>query len=572
MNIFLKTIIVATMVFLSSGYQTTVAQTLNVPNGISVSDEDYADIGRAVLINDIDYVRQHVNSRSRANSKILLKNCGTTLVGEGLDARISATKQTSLLHLSAALGRVEIAEHFLKMGADPNSISRLNCKFSSRMQFGKARLRTVDDPFEIGGYLAREGTPLSFGIIAGTNRLAMTRMLLSNGADVALSAVSTSPTISVPIVVFAMTSYGGCCALAGEGEDQSYEKWRIVMLLIENGADVNASFDYDGTTSLLNVLLKNCDSCGHIGLGPDPSFSKRYEIFQSLVSHGYRLNDKQDEFGRSALHYAAKINEYEILQQLLKLGFDPNKQDSFGRSPIRDVSFGYGNDDTSGDEKFSAKNIYRLFLENGADPNQKDDQGITPSTGFFLGKHKVGSVEKAEAYFYLLEEYGGNLMILSNEGLTIMDHAVAQNRMALVEAMLDRGISVDWVNGKGQTPLFSANGKEMLDLLVSRGANLLHKDSNGESAADVRSRDIRSDMAKELVKNGVPIKKENLARIYEGRSGLSKWELCDGFEYDRTLEEALKDAKASGFDDLTTCFELGQFCGMNLYEARQFCS
>jgi len=91
-----------------------------------------------------------------------------------------------------------------------------------------------------------------------------------------------------------------------------------LQVLLDNGADVNAS-DSNGDTALLIVVVRR-----NTGL---------MEIVRILLDKGADVNAK-DKNGRTVLMVAASEGKVEVMQTLLAKGADVNARDSDGNTAL----------------------------------------------------------------------------------------------------------------------------------------------------------------------------------------------------------------------------------------------
>ena len=101
------------------------------------------------------------------------------------------------------------------------------------------------------------------------------------------------------------------------------------------------------------------------------SMNKLHELIQKeetknikvLIENGVDINAR-DFFDETPLHWAVNLELIEIIELLINKGADVNKVDYYGQTPIRWLSS-------------HNKNIVKMLLEYGIDPNIKDNDGRT---------------------------------------------------------------------------------------------------------------------------------------------------------------------------------------------------
>ena len=127
------------------------------------------------------------------------------------------------------------------------------------------------------------------------------------------------------------------------------ENWEIVKLFF--GGDFNKIHDDCGQTSLQIACRK-----GNANL-----------VRLMLEIPEVDVNLKNPKYGLAAIHFAARFDEYDVMQALLESGkCDVNIQDNAGKTALH-----YANEAKSTD-------IITLLLKNKANPNIKDNEGKLP--------------------------------------------------------------------------------------------------------------------------------------------------------------------------------------------------
>jgi len=107
-----------------------------------------------------------------------------------------------------------------------------------------------------------------------------------------------------------------------------------------------------------------------------------YERFKS--SFDREDIDKLDKEGNTALHYAILSDNQSIVTQLLNNGANPNIKNEEGLTPLVISSYSF---DKSGIKKRPLKNWRKstiLLLAHGADPNIPDSSGLTLACPRFM--------------------------------------------------------------------------------------------------------------------------------------------------------------------------------------------
>ncbi|MFP3030623.1 MAG: ankyrin repeat domain-containing protein [Wolbachia sp.] len=174
------------------------------------------------------------------------KDVVDALIDKGADVdKVSEAGWWSPLHLAAARGYVDIVEALINKGADVNKISQ-------------------------GRY-----TPLSQAAQFG--HVDVARILINNGANVNGGYSTHLPIYSA--------IHGG--------------RKEVIELLLEKGADINATEGGDGATPLLSATYKG-----------------RKEVVELLLKKGADVN-KADKYGRTPLSWAVRKHKIDVCEPIV---------------------------------------------------------------------------------------------------------------------------------------------------------------------------------------------------------------------------------------------------------------
>lgn len=252
-------------------------------------------------------------------------------------------------------------------------------------------------------------------------------------------------------------------AVAGKAE--------IVKSLLCKGADALRR-NFGDETILLQVVKNPACSASHINVvntllenGVDPS------------STGIR--------GRTALHWAAGGGVLEIVESLLRHGADTDSKDKDLWNPLH-----FAAQDGSRD----AARIAKLLIEAGIDPLEGDEDDWIP----MHTASQYGSVGMLE---FLWENAPDSINARANDGRTVIHFGYNQPKS--LEWLLQRGVTLDSTNNKGETALMLAaiEGKaESIRVLLENHADPTVCDDKMRTALHHAAIHGRSGIGQKLLK------------------------------------------------------------------------
>jgi ankyrin repeat protein len=209
---------------------------------------------------------------------------------------------------------------------------------------------------------------------------------------------------------------------------------QMMELLISRGADINAngavrdyqrvatsesrakSMDRGGFTPLMYAAKENCRECVEV-----------------LLRHKVDV-DKPDPSRVVPVSIAMLNGNWDIASRLIEAGADVNQWDWFGRSPLHVAIANIGSTgsrnplDSDAPNKATGRDVIRMLVERGANPNQQlyfgatfgasADRGLTP----FLAAVGTGDIELVK----LLLAHGANARLATADGRGAINMAVSR--------------------------------------------------------------------------------------------------------------------------------------------------
>ena len=110
--------------------------------------------------------------------------------------------------------------------------------------------------------------------------------------------------------------------------------------------------DPSGRTLLMNAILE-----------------QQLQIVDFLLAFDMLLENKDSKKGRTPLHYCALTNDVRTAKKLIDKGVKIDALDNFGNTPLWRAVF---------ESKGRKYEIIEFLVKTGANPNVKNDSGISP--------------------------------------------------------------------------------------------------------------------------------------------------------------------------------------------------
>jgi ankyrin repeat protein len=257
------------------------------------------------------------------------------------------------------------------------------------------------------------------------------------------------------------------------------------ILLLENGAKVSPK-DRDGNTPL------------HL-LGVRPDY---IGILKYLVRYHADLNAVRYTDRRTPLHTIIQSQRAANLKAFLACKPDCNAVDKALNSPLH-IALG---------PQCQNKEMVEALLQGGADPNQKNKEGLSPI-------HLVGDQQNASDIIPILARAGADLEARDRQGRTVLLRLSSQACPdSVLATLLGSGAKVDAIDFSGNTVLHmmcqSQLRSDRLKLLIDAGADPLWVNHAGNTifheAVIGESRKDSVDFLRTLLEMGVSATARNL--------------------------------------------------------------
>ncbi len=312
----------------------------------------------------------------------------------------------------------------------------------------------------------------------------------------------------------------------------------IVTYLLDNGADVNRSDNYDQTALQAAIGLNNYAS-----------------MIKLLSGRGANVN-QQDIHGNTALHLAVQYGlSKSVVETLVNLGADANIRNSEGSIPLIYALTGLRSDlipfltplsdifavnlkgqsavllALAGDMAlmesfFTPRNLtlqdvegnsalhyaaafpldevttekMEFMVKLGADPNQRNARGMTP-------------LHSAIESFYwetanTLTALGSDMYLANNAGETALHMAFVRGSDFSIRYLTGGENLLEYTDLAGATPLFHAIREyhlPLLKLLIAKGAQIDHRNNLGQTPLFVAVNENSLEAVKLLLDNGADL-------------------------------------------------------------------
>ncbi|MBN2346588.1 MAG: ankyrin repeat domain-containing protein [Candidatus Aminicenantes bacterium] len=218
------------------------------------------------------------------------------------------------------------------------------------------------------------------------------------------------------------------------------------------------------------------------------------KVSEILETNPEPANQKDTVFGRTPLHWAARGVHLDVLGLLLEKGADPNARDNSGITALHSVS------------ARGHREAATLLIAKGANVNAMDGFGRTPLAYALSGGHRELAA--------FLSSKGGTVPIQGEAGRRLLHESAFQGDKSLVEWMISAGVDVSTANGNGGNLVHSISEGGLADLagaLIKKGLAVNGQDRYGFSPLHFAARNGLHDVADVLLRNHADINAVNAA-------------------------------------------------------------
>jgi ankyrin repeat protein len=330
----------------------------------------------------------------------------------------------------------------------------------------------VDRNYQLNELVAAQGGMTPLLLAAREGHIDAVQTLLNAGADV--NQVSAGDHTS-PLLIASINGH-----------------FDLAMLLLEKGADPKLAAE-NNATPLYGVL--NVEWAPK-ALYPQPRAQLNQkttylELLKALLDKGadpnIRLNKKVwysgysfdlsgvDETGATAFWRAAYASDVEAMKMLVAYGADPNIRTKkiAGRGRFGDVER----------EVKDVSGLPAVPVGGPAVTPLQAAAGVGYGEGFAANSHRFAPTGMLAAVKYLVEELGADVNAFDHEGNTALHHAAARGDVEMIEYLVSKGANVQAVSREGRTTADMANGPvqriqpfpEAVALLEKLGSKNNHK-------------------------------------------------------------------------------------------------
>lgn len=188
------------------------------------------------------------------------------------------------------------------------------------------------------------------------------------------------------------------------------------------------------------------------------SYNGDYESAKLLLDNGADI-ESFDNYWWTPIFWSTANGHIDVVQLLLNRSATVNRVDMSGMTPLHEAAMDHSVNYTG-----DGTDMLQLLLDHGADIQAKSNNG-------FRALHHAVASDRLHATYYLLRR-GSDVNSTSYNGMTPLHLASSNGYMIMAGLLLDQGAYVNARDHNDRTPLYIAKGKDMADLIKSRGGTL----------------------------------------------------------------------------------------------------
>jgi predicted acyl esterase/ankyrin repeat protein len=275
------------------------------------------------------------------------------LISKGSNIDSEDQNESTPLYYAVKSGNMEIIKSLMEAGADVNAGSRLPL-FTAVEQ----------DNLSMAEYLITHGADVNapegwtaLQMAVSTSTIEMVKLLIAKGADINVGswpplhgAVDKGRRDIVELLIkegadLSAKDSGGCTPLYYATQNNNLD---IIKLLVAKGADIKT------------VTPKGLMRLHYMSTYDSP------DIVEWLLAKGAKVDERDDNYEFTALHYAARFGSTKVAKVLIAHGADIRAKDKWGYQPIHWAAY------------HDRPEIIELLIAEGADVNAKTSLGQTP--------------------------------------------------------------------------------------------------------------------------------------------------------------------------------------------------
>ena len=506
--------------------------------------------------NDEGRTPLHILSESNANDECNVLKFAQLLLKHGAEVNKQDKANETSLHLAIQRNRFKLTDILLEHSADTNAENNegktpLHILSESSARDEHNILNLAQLLLKNGAELNRRdnanNTPLHLAI--QRNRFMIAKTLLEHGAD---ANVENSGGMT-PLQI-----------LSENDTNDEHNMLHVLLLLLKNGVDVNRRNQCNETPlhlaicrrqfMIARILLEHgadSNAESNNGLTPlwiltagyDKDECNILDLAQLLLKHGVEVNRRYEE-NYTLLHLAIGWDRFMLAKMLLEHGADADVESNKGETPLHILSQSYIKDEgtildlalllltTHGVEvnkqdkvndtplhlaiRRNQPRLARILLENGADANAENNEGMTPLQ--ILSESNTEDEGNVLNLAQLLK-YGAEVNRRDKANDTPLHLAIRGNMSRLSGILLKHGADTNAENNESMTPLQilleryytndECNILDLTSLLLDKGAEVNRRDKANDTLLHMAIRRNRFKIAETLIKRGADANAEN---------------------------------------------------------------